>query len=471
MKRSAPNTSVAVTIGVGSGRRQDVSWVVLTVAIFVGLTSCAPSRPATPNVLLLMVDSLRSDHLGFAGYQRPVSPCLDSLAARGAAFTACVAQAPYTIASVPSILTGLYPSSACYTAEIRVKGLGTSIPTYRLGGGVRTIASVLGERGYRTGAFVANGDVAVRNFGISEQFDHMDAEHLCDSGDCADRLNNAVVEWLSSIGREPWLCYVHYMDVHYPYAAPPEWATRFSPGYESMPLPTIGWMRRHGRRTEPDADELRYVTGMYDAEIAYVDDRICALLSCLRDLDMAENLLLVVCSDHGEEFYEHGGFGHKRTLYEELLRCPLILVWEGHVSEGVLARTPVQNVDIVPTVLDLIGIQPSEAFEGASLLPLFSGVQPDRSVFSEKQGAAVRKGPWKLWEAPDGVTRLFRLDVDSLERSNLAHAEPETLRSLQTSLLRWKQSLKPPTPASGEVELPSLDEDHVAMLRELGYID
>jgi arylsulfatase A-like enzyme len=441
----------------------------LHVLVVLSLVACHTRRPSTPNVLFLLIDSLRSDHLGFAGYNRNTSPCLDSLAARGAAFTTCTAQAPYTIASVPSMLTGLYPSSACYDAEVRVKGLDVTVPSYRLGAEVRSIAALLGNRGYATGAFVANGDVAVRTFGLAEQFQHVDARHLCDSGECAEKLNRGVVEWLQGLGRQPWFCYVHYMDVHYPYNAPPEWASRFSPGYDSLPVPTIQWMRRHGRQARPDAEELAHIEGMYDAEIAYVDNRIYALLHRLETLALAGDLLLVVASDHGEELYEHGGFGHTRTLFEELVRCPLVIVWQGHIPAGVRVRTPVENVDIVPTILDLIRAEPAGRIEGASLVPFFSGVDRRRAVFSEKRGSSLRRGPWKLWEDPEGCLHLFRLDEDPAELVNLSASQPETLRSLQDHLARWRRSLHPPAPCVLEVE--TLDEDKLAMLRELGYIE
>jgi arylsulfatase A-like enzyme len=342
---------------------------------------------------------------------------------------------------------------------------------YRLGEGVQSIAAVLSQHGYRTGAFVSNGDLAVRDFGLAEQFDYVNADHLCESGPCAEALNGVVLEWTGRPDRAPWFAYVHYMDVHYPYDAPPEWADRFATDRGRFPVPTIQWMRRHGRTSEPTDAELAYIEGMYDAEIAYLDAQICSLLSTLRERVPQRGLFVVVASDHGDEFFEHGGFGHKRTLYEELVACPLLLVWQEHVPAGVRVDSPVQNVDVVPTILELLDLPGAEAVEGASLKPFLLGERLARSVFSEKQGAAVWRGEWKLWEDARGDARLYHLGSDPAERTNRAATDPDTLASLSEELARWRGRLNPPRARAVEAEPRSLDPDKVEMLRRLGYLD
>jgi arylsulfatase A-like enzyme len=450
------------------GRNRWKSRLLLLVLVFVGACRSPGGRP---NILFLLIDSLRADHVGFAGYTRPTTPCLDSLASQGAAFTTCIAQAPYTIASVPSLLTGLYPTSACYTAPVILPGSGGRLTAYRLGEAVRSIAAILAGHGYATAAFVANGDVALRSLRLAAEFAHVDADHLCSTGECADVMNSLALKWLAGLRAEPWFCYIHYMDVHYPYDAPREWAERFSPRYAEFPAPEIQWMNRQRPHGGPIPEELDHITGMYDAEIAYLDNRICRLLSTLGEMGLADDLLVIVASDHGDELYEHGRFGHKHTLYEELTRCPLLMLWPGHIPPGILVRSPVENVDVVPTILDVTGIRGRHNAEGFSLTPYFQGENGPKEAFSEMQGVSVRRGRWKLWHHPKGFPLLYDLDADPLETTNLADAEPDTLRSLQMALEAWAKSLAPPPPRPVELGTDSLDVDAVDMLRKLGYLE
>jgi arylsulfatase A-like enzyme len=283
---------------------------------------CELRADRRPNVLFLLIDSLRADHLGLAGYQRPTSPCLDSLAAAGAAFTSCTAQAPFTKASVPSVLTGMYPTSAMHWTPIRAPGSTERLRAAQLTEGAASIAAILRPHGYVSAAVSAS--VVMNRFvlGLWEQFDFFDGSIQCTQGHCARSLNELALAWLSRRRQgDQWLCYVHYMDVHSPYGAPKEYAARFSNAYDRLPVPRFhgDW---EGFWDNAGPQELEHIVGMYDAEIAYVDAQIRELLCELRRLGVAENLLVIVAADHGDEFLDHGAFGHGHTLYQEQIECP-----------------------------------------------------------------------------------------------------------------------------------------------------
>jgi arylsulfatase len=442
------------------------------LAVFIGvscLTGCAGQKVSRPKILFLVIDSLRADHLGFAGYDRPTSPCLDSLASEGVAFTHCYAQAPYTLASVPSLLTGLYPTSAHVETSLLLPGAKDSVSAAQLGAGVATVASLLRAEGYVSAMINANASMKHRLLGVREQFDYVDESMDCVVGECAGLTVDRALKWIFSEGKDPWICYIHFMDVHHPYAAPPDYAALFSERYDSLPVPRFDgtWMDFW---LESSPKELEHVVGMYDAEIAYLDAQISRLFGQLRAAGRAEDLLVVIASDHGDELLEHGGYSHGHTLYEELTRCPAILSWAGHVPRGVTIDGPVENIDIVPTLLDLLGARIPEALPGSSLVPEIEGASRGRPIFSEEMGIAVRRGRWKLWQKPDGVWHLFDLASDPGEKIDLAHAEHDTLVSLHVELENWWQSLQPPTMPPDLPGSAPLDSSAVEMLRALGYV-
>jgi arylsulfatase A-like enzyme len=443
-----------------------------------------------PNILLLVIDSLRSDHVGFCGGPLAASPCIDSLAAEGAVFTSCIAQAPGTRYSLPSLLTGRYPSSAIFAMpadlEERLKQLGRKndkaaksiekISRVRIGAGISSVAVLLKERGYETAAFVANPIVNYRIIGLEEQFDWFYKGPYCPSGDCAAQLNAVALDWVATRERhsdthqKPWFHYIHYMDVHFPYDPPSEYAKRFHDRYEQLPKVTAEWLNAV-KKEGPTKHELHHATSMYVASLAYLDSELCTFVRSLREEIPEDELLIVIASDHGDEFYEHGNFLHGQSLYQELTRCPLIMVWPGHIPTGSRSDATVQNVDIVPTILELIGVDIPERIEGSPLTDLFEGSTVNRLAFSENQGVAIWNRNWKLWKDRSGRLLLFDLDSDPQERQNLASAYPDTLAILASQLDQWKASLSPPGFSERPLESLPLDSSLVEMMRELGYVE
>jgi arylsulfatase A-like enzyme len=422
----------------------------------------------SPSILFLVIDSLRADHLGFAGYDRPTSPTLDSLAAEGAAFTACYAQAPHTMPSLPSLMTGRYPTAAIRMASVSLPNTEATLHAVQLGRDVTALPALLRPRGYVSAMINASGQVKYRVLGLQSQFDFVDETVECVTGDCAERINQRAIRWMSQ-QRSPWFCYIHYMDVHHPYDAPPAYSSRFSSGYGSLPTPRFHGQWK-GSWDEPTRQELEHVIGMYDAEVAYLDSQIRRLLVELETRGAKDNLLLVVASDHGDELYERSGFGHGQTLYEEQIRCPLILLWPGRIPAGIRSNHSVQNVDIVPTILDLLGIQRPAALGGRSLVPHLGHAEDPRPVFSERRGSSVRRGRWKLWRHRKEL-RLYDLYGDPGEEANLVAALPDTVATLSAVLASWESTLVAPQPPPRLPETPVLDSADVGMLRALGYVE
>ncbi len=443
-------------------------WQTGAIRATVVLLMLAACRSQRPSILLLVIDSLRSDHLGFAGYDRPTSPCLDSLAAEGVAFTRCTAQAPFTLASVPSMLTGKFPTCCIHPADVVLPGYAAPLPGVRLGDGVACLPALLRPHGYISGMINASGQIRYRALGLQEQFDFVDESVECFSGECAASINKRVLRWLSQQHRGPWFCYVHYMDVHHPYDAPASYSSRFSAKYGVLATP-----RFHGRWKDmwidPSPGELAHVIGMYDAEIAYLDAQIAELLAELAARGLDDNLMIVVASDHGEELHERGGFGHGHALYEEQIRCPLVLVWPGRLPAGVRLDCPIMNIDIAPTVLDLLEIDEPHELQGTSVVGCFDGGDAPRVVYSERRGYSVLRGRWKLWDGDHGMTRLFDLSADPGENANLADIAPDTLRALRTTIYDWRNTLVPPRYPPELASSPVPDREAVARLRALGY--
>jgi arylsulfatase A-like enzyme len=377
------------------------------------------------------------------------------------------------LGSVPSLVSGRYPVSAYHKTSTTIPGDTLPVPAASIGEGVPTIAGILKRHGYVTGAFITSALVNRRIWGVWEHFDHWESSVECSDGDCAEQINTQILEWLAGRPQEPWLCYVHYNDVHHPYGAPEKYSARFSAAYGELPIPKLRPMRARARKGDLRREELEHIVGMYDAEIAYLDDQICGLLRALDALGLGSNLLVVVTSDHGDEFYEHGGFGHTWTLYEELIRVPIIIWWPGHVPGVGVLDARVENVDVLPTILDLIEAEAPAGLEGSSLVPFFGGEGHSRTAFSrmwERPRVAVTRGRWKLWQDPSESLRLYDLETDPMEQHNLAAELPDTLRALKAALGEWDRSLAwLPEPAERPTG-PALDSTAVARLRTLGYI-
>jgi len=402
-----------------------------------GLGHC--SRPASmPNVLLITLDTTRADRIGCYGYSRAGTPALDALARAGVRFERAYAQAPITLASHASLLTGTYPA---------VNGLRVNADA-RLGKDIPTLAEALRTRGYRTGAFVSSF-VLDAAFGLERGFDVYD-DDLQSGGDSerfrAERPGNfaadAALAWLQGEDPAPFFAWVHFYDPHSPYDPPQEYATKFA-----------------------DA---------YDGEIAFADAQVGRLIEWLDSTGLRERTLVVVAGDHGEAFGEHGEPEHGLFVYDVTVRVPLIVAWPGRVPAAEVRHTDVQLVDLYPTIVELTEADGGAVHDGSSLVELLRGDgQAARSVYGESRYGQLGYGwaplrylihdRFKYIDAPR--PELFDRQVDPGELRNLWDERRDEAAAMRARLEQLEAGL---TPLGAEGI--DLDAASRAKLESLGYV-
>jgi arylsulfatase A-like enzyme len=426
------------------------------------------------NVIIYMTDAMRADHLGCYGYQRPTSPNIDRFAAQALLFENAIAQAPWTTSSVASMLTGVYPNTHHVT-----------LPQHALPASLATMGDILHDAGFMTAAFITNA-AAGEAFGLARGF----AEHrlLKASVDkrtvhqLSDRLNEEVFSWLD--GREddgrPLFLYVHATDTHSPYTPPPEFAGRFLAVSDAGELDMPEGMPLLAEPGNPPARPLiDKLIGLYDAEIAFNDHNFGLFLSGLRDRGLFDGSLLVFLSDHGEEFYEHGGWQHMRALYAESVRIPFIVkLPQAPPPRRGRTSTLAQQVDLLPTVLAVLGLDVPPQVEGRDLIAALDrgeGGRPAQgfSYFDRRsrKGVSVVDGDWKmiqirLQDEPLPAPELYNIARDPGERLDVAAAHPEVLGYLRSVLELHERAAT--GLAAGEADI---DDDLRRELKALGYLD
>lgn len=445
---------------------------LLAIALSVTVSGCQRSSPAVTvdHVLLISIDSLRADRLGASGYDRPTSPALDELAGRGTSFTTCVATSPWTPPSHTSMLTGLYPAR---------HGIYHSRDDMRAG--VKPLAALLRARGFQTAAIIA-ADLVLPCNACRDAFDSV--EYFSWRGDSksgpeiVDRgksVTSAAINWLSKHSSERFFLFVHYYDVHCDYSPDAEYARLLGADPHRLEVGKTSYLTRRrlpeSRAKMPvSAADLKQISRLYDAEIRQLNAQLERLFRHLRTAKLEDRTLVIVTADHGDEFLEHGGFLHGKTMYEELLHVPLLVAGPG-IPRGRRVDAVVSLVDIAPTILDATG-RPSRAeMDGRSLLPLLEG----SSDWQEQVGAQAshrrtkkmaRDGNFKLIADRSGREELYDLEHDPGERFNLIDRRPEVrarLKHLMSELLEDADRSPDAT--------PTLSEEYKERLRILGYLD
>ncbi len=475
------------------------------VALWANPLMLAPGVRKRPNVLLYLVCTMRPDHMSLYGYGRETTPFLKRLGAEGVVFDDAQAQAPWTKASVPSLMTSLSPYA---TGIVRDNDL---IPA-----GATTLAAELRRAGYVTASFVTN-PFAGRASGLERGFDYLAEYPLihrmrteeADGGTDSAALNQVLTSWLERHRDEPFFLYAHSSDPHAPYRPPAELEARFA-----NPSETAQFNRDYGRlrdqrmygggATVSRADcrkkgidperFLRQALERYDAEIAHNDAGIERLAAKLKELGIWDDTLLIVVSDHGEEFFEHGWTAHGHSLYQELTHAAW-LMWNPKLLPAKRIAEPVQLLDLMPTVLELLGIRPSGLVQGQSLVPLIRGGDFVRKVpvtawrFAHPNAkpsgfvpeyrtatAALITQEWKLiWrdqaeQAGLPEVELYDRRTDRKEMRNVAAQHPDVVRRLKAEMDRWIEAQKQVRELVGQGRHAPLDSRQIERLRSLGYI-
>jgi arylsulfatase A-like enzyme/Tfp pilus assembly protein PilF len=454
------------------------------------------ARPDMPNVLLVVIDTLRADHVGTYGYGHATTPNIDHLADSAVVFETVVSQAPWTAPAMASLFTGLYPSvhgldGGIVWGEGAIPSAG-SLPfavQKALPPGHQTLAEVFRQAGYSTAGFVSN--LYVNSiFGFAQGFDHFDdeyADYNFEQGEVkrrADVTNERVFEWLRAGLEEPFFLLVHYNDPHWPYDPPAPFGHSFIAGYNGSltPTKTREVVVTHHEMPPPLSEEdLAYIVGLYDGEIQYVDAHLGKLLEAVRELPTVRDLVTVLTADHGEEFLDHGAFNHGYTLYEEQTSVPLIVSAPSRFDPRRVSQQ-VRLIDAAPTLLEMAGVNSQNTrFQGRSLVPLLEGLSLEPiDAFSEAtnvgdQSALRSTDSHKLIHSLiDPQWLLFDLASDPGELHDLASQRAERLRELATRLEAWREenrALRSQINIAGTgIDRVVLDEEMKKGLEALGYI-
>ena len=442
------------------------------------LGACARPETGRWNVLFVVVDTMRADRMSLYGYPRPTTPHLEALAREAVVFTNARSQAGCTYPSVNSLLTSRHP--AVFLGPGAVMGIPKRVPS---------LPEILREQGYSTAAVSASS--IVRNAptrvnptgGFGRGIDTFDESCHARHADC---INAKALGLLQDL-REPWYLYLHYMEPHAPYRPPAGHRRRFAPGAAQARAQGVsGWARRGEgwpvARRLYDGDtqyrltpqNLAHLSALYDEEVSYFDEQLGALVETLRERRLLDRTLVVLAADHGEELYDHGHFGHCRNLaYETLLRTPLVLWLPDAPADqrGARRQALVENLDVVPTLVDYLGLSAEgRGFEGASLRPVIESDRPIRQASLALQGVTrtLCDGTDKLaFDLDSGRAQLFDLAADPGERTDLSAQRPAEARRLQAALLRWIESREGPV-ASGEAQRRAHEVEK--KLRALGYL-
>lgn len=445
----------------------------LLASLMVAVLACdsnGPSSPSAtsldkepPNIILYLIDTLRVDHLGAFGYARATSPNIDELVAKGVVFDPAYSQDSRTLGSVVSLLTSLH------TPSHGITNFGHRIQT-----SVVTLAEVLSRAGYETGSFITNVN-AGQMPGLDRGFRHFhDAARSYRERDAVRSLpEEALFEWIDTLGGSTFFAYVHTAEPHRPYIPPPPYDAMFDPDYEG---PTTGYFEGpDGYGQASSQADIDHVKALYDGEISFADAAFRRFLDGLEARGLRERTLIVLTSDHGEELSDRGGWNHGHSLYNELIRVPLLFAGAG-LPAGRRIAAPAQLVDVAPTILDIAGVPSPESFEGESLLGVMQGRDAerfaDRDVFSmttsQTPHAAIIQRDWKAILAADGVLELYDLRRDPGELHDLASSEPERAARLRERIETL--SYGGDGWAAPQTYVP-LSEEQVERLRALGYIE
>lgn len=399
------------------------------------------------NIVLIALDTQRADHLGCYGYPKNTSPVIDSVAARGVVFERCYAPNIPTHPSFTTMLTGKEAITH------NVVNIGGGVP---IEPGVRLLPEILKDHGWQTGAVDTMGRHFTRGFDhyVSPQWDRSDpltlrrAEHITDAA-------LPMIETLRA-GEKPFFLFLHYWDPHTPYLPPAEFRDMFyPPGNDPYDVnnhsmdpawndPMFQW---YFHDWMPGVTDSAYVNALYDAETAYMDWQLRRVFAALEPIQ--EDTLVVLTADHGEILDEQLGFYDHHGLYEGDVHVPSIWFWPGTLPAGRRVPGFIQNVDFVPTFLEMAGIPDTEKTEGRSLLPCLRGesdgnydeVYLSEATWQVKRG--VRNTRWKFIQSfepdPHGrpMQELFDLDADPTEQVNLAESRPEIVAELKGRLDAW----------------------------------
>lgn len=474
------------------------------VALYVNTTDRALGGPRSHgnDLILVVIDTVRADDFGCYGNDRRVTPNIDALARDGVLFDQAFSHSPWTLPSVASLLTSTYPT--IHGAVGKGKAMHRfSIMRRSAVSGVEA----LHDAGFKTHAIV-NNQFLDENYGFSRGFDEYDIDYATNAQvRRADENVTAALEWLRENRRQRKFLMLHLIDPHLRYDPPAAFASRFAPTYRgplrTTPPKALDVLTERMMRGEyiPPPDDREYLHDMHLAELAFVDEQLGRFFSELRKLGLYEHSTIAVTADHGEEFWDHGHFEHGHSLYDELIRLPLIIkpaVATGAISAttqgmGRVIPSQVRQIDVMPSMLALVGVKPPESFQGESFDSVFYGTASSltpRDVFSEEplyqplaldtasgkirpvnELIALRSNGYKyILDLNSGRDWLFHVKHDPAESADLVGSEPQVAAEMRRRALAQSRLLLEQAKALGPARVFDMHEGAVETLASMGYI-
>ncbi len=413
------------------------------------------------NVILISIDTLRQDHVGAYGYRRDTTPNIDRFAADAVRFDDAIAHAPSTLPSHASILTSLLPEQhrAFRSADL-------PLPDEAV-----TMAEILWQSGFRTGAYTAGAQMH-NKYNLDQGFDVWNnfEGDMTHKSRFFDTLASAE-PFLEEYGNEQFFLMLHTYEVHTPYTPPIEYLRMFDPDYDGELDDEIGVDYLRSAFENPSgmsAADREHIVAAYDGEIRHMDDAFGALIDDLKTRGIYDQSMIIFTSDHGEEFGERGRMGwHSYTLYDELLKVPLLVKFPHSQYAGGTVEEIARGIDILPTVVDVLGIETETAFQGTSLLDRLLNRRSD-GVFAVSQidftdgplPSSIRTKRWKLL---DGA--LYDLAADPMELDDVSGVYPHVMAGLELNLAALRS-----TAALANAEPVEMNPELRRQLRAMGYI-
>ncbi len=478
------------------------------------------------NILLITVDTLRDDHLSYRGYSRRTSPNIDSLASEGVVFENAYTAVPRTFPSLCSFLTGKYAHRHGARNNFH-----HALPDFNL-----TLPEILKGEGYLTGAVVTNLMLQAhrklsRGFDYYLETDHQNfqaqkvpALRLLDFlglsyplrsfwDNQARRTKSEALKFIKQNRDRQFFLWIHFFDPHMDYNPPKKFAGFFDKDYEGRYLNHFHYGKIPAERMifecPLNASEIEHAIALYNGEILHTDNEIGRLLGKLKEWGLFENSLIIFSADHGESLGEHGYFfAHGDLIYNPCMHIPLLIRFPGGVVRKRIS-TPVSSVDLMPTILDFLGVEPPQGIDGVSLLPIiFGGAEPRRGIFGESgisilsssnprmriklapqrppavppeewfnlweevfnraKFRMIVEGDWKLIYTPDGGSgsfELYDLASDPAEETNLYEEEAEIAERMRGRLMNWVKG-----DTLRNIEAISYDREMISNLQSIGYL-
>ncbi len=492
--------------------RPALKWIWLTLCLLLILSPLLTLEPMhstdkvtfppknPPNIIVVISDACRADAIGIYGGDNN-TPNIDRLGREGVIFRNAFSQSPWTLPSMLSAISSRYPS-------VLQRGR-----LYRVPDSVETLAEHLKSHGYFTKLLMGNYSLG-RSSGFVQGFDQFEVYnqyHLLHRllplpifhrmhylyrraldlpmfPDLTETITREAVKLIESHDpSRPFFLWLHYMDPHDPYDPPQRFLERGFDTKLAKPFSPVNPWHIDGDRSDPQAEEIRtgyfklspedkeYIRYLYRAEVRYLDEKIKELIEKIRDAKL-DNTIVIFTSDHGEEFWEHGSWGHGQSLYNELLHVPLIL-WGADMPARRI-ETPVELIDLAPTILELAELPVPEEYQGGSLLDLITGRESGYTkVFAEalaglRENKSIQDESRKLiWDRKSRLYEMYDISVDEAETMDIYSPDDPQFRRLDKELWLWAdENVRLHKDVSGMKVMPGVEEEIERRLKALGYI-